>query len=121
VKLRALAKLCSPEFFDDPSLSVAVWRRILEVLVLAMPSMAEKKARRKKKQKKKKNDPRKLEILDACHALGLVCSQVRDGDDARRYWKRAKEGYEEQLGRDDAKTLNSMRSLVMITCSGSVE
>ncbi|GMH52697.1 hypothetical protein TL16_g01289 [Triparma laevis f. inornata] len=31
VKLRALAKLCSIEFFNDPSHLVAVWRRILEV------------------------------------------------------------------------------------------
>ena len=37
VKLRAMAKLCSPEFFDDPSLLVVAWRRLLEVLVLAMP------------------------------------------------------------------------------------
>lgn len=29
VKLRALAKLCSREFFEDPSLSVPVSRRIL--------------------------------------------------------------------------------------------
>ncbi|GMH97158.1 hypothetical protein TrVE_jg7838 [Triparma verrucosa] len=35
-KLRALAKLCSIEFFNNPSLLVAV-SRILEVLVLAMP------------------------------------------------------------------------------------
>ena len=37
VKLKALEKLCSDEFFDDKSLLVAVDRRILEVLVLAMP------------------------------------------------------------------------------------
>ena len=37
MKLRALAKLCSKEYFEDPSLSVAVERRILDVLVLAMP------------------------------------------------------------------------------------
>ncbi|GMH85190.1 hypothetical protein TL16_g10152 [Triparma laevis f. inornata] len=41
-KLRALAKLCSKEFFDDPSLLVAVSRRILEVLVLAMPPVVKK-------------------------------------------------------------------------------
>ena len=73
VKLRALAKLCSIEFFNDPS----VWRRILEVLVLAMSPGGgeEKKVRRKKKQKKKKKkaDPRNLEILDACYALGRAC------------------------------------------------
>ena len=31
VKLRALAKLCSKEYFDDASLSVVAWRRIMEV------------------------------------------------------------------------------------------
>ncbi|GMH71634.1 hypothetical protein TL16_g05706 [Triparma laevis f. inornata] len=69
VKLRALAKLCSREFFDDPSLLVVAWRRILEVLELAMPVAEKKKARGKKKQKKK-NDSRKLESLDVCAALG---------------------------------------------------
>ncbi|GMH73425.1 hypothetical protein TL16_g06186 [Triparma laevis f. inornata] len=92
MKLRALAKLYSSEFFDDPSLLAVAWRRILEVLELAMPE--EKKVRGKKK--KKKNDPRKLEILDACFALGLACNNVRDFDDARGYLKRAKEGYEEE-------------------------
>ncbi|GMH69459.1 hypothetical protein TL16_g05164 [Triparma laevis f. inornata] len=51
-KLRALAKLCSLEFFDDKSLLVVAWRRILEVLVLAMsPVVDEKKARGKKTNK----------------------------------------------------------------------
>ena len=45
VKLRALAKMCSVDFFDDNSLLVVVWRRILEVLELAMPE--EKKVRGK--------------------------------------------------------------------------
>jgi len=36
-KLRALTKLCSPDFFDDISLLVVAWRRILEVLELAIP------------------------------------------------------------------------------------
>ena len=58
VKLRALAKLCSRDFFDDPSLRAVAWRRILEVLELAMPE--EKKVRGKKKKKRKKYDPRKL-------------------------------------------------------------
>ncbi|GMH76699.1 hypothetical protein TL16_g07167 [Triparma laevis f. inornata] len=107
VKLRALAKLCSQDFFNDPSLLVVAWRRILEVLELAMPPVVEKKVRGKKKKQKKKNDPRKLEILDACHALGVACSHVRDVDDAKRYYKRAKEGYEEQLGRDSEKALET--------------
>ncbi|GMH84105.1 hypothetical protein TL16_g09816 [Triparma laevis f. inornata] len=56
MKLRALAKLCSEDFFNDPSLLVTVWRRILEVLVLAMPAGGggEKKARGKKEKQTKK-------------------------------------------------------------------
>ena len=94
VKIRALAKLCSQDFFNDPSLLVVAWRRVLEVLELAMPE--EKKVRgNKKKQQKKKNDPRKLEILDACLALGRACNNVHDWGDAERYLKQEKEGYEE--------------------------
>ncbi|GMH59118.1 hypothetical protein TrLO_g15016 [Triparma laevis f. longispina] len=90
-----LAKLCSREFFEDPSLKVAVERRILEVLVLAMPpgGVEEKKARgKKKKQKKKKADPKTLEILDVCMELGDSCTFLGDFDDARRYLKRALKG-----------------------------
>ncbi|GMH73102.1 hypothetical protein TL16_g06092 [Triparma laevis f. inornata] len=97
---------------------VAVDRRILENLVLAMPPGGgeEKKARGKKKdQTKKKADPKKVEILDACAALGKACNKVRDMDGARRYSKRAKEEYEEQLFPDDAKTLDVTRSLIMAT------
>ena len=93
-KLRALAKLCSQEFFNDPSLLVAVSRRVLEVLELAMPAPVEqKKVRGKKKKgmKKKKADPRKVEVLDACFELGKACNMVRDMEDARRYFKQAKE------------------------------
>ncbi|GMI11016.1 hypothetical protein TrVE_jg3300 [Triparma verrucosa] len=117
-KLRALAKLCSIEFFDDPSLLVAVSRRILEVLVLAMPApVKEKKVRGKKKKGMKKADPRKLEVLDACFALGGACGMVRDFEDMRQYYKRAKEGYEEQLGPDSEKTLEATCGLILVTCS----
>jgi len=51
VRLRALAKLCSQDFFYDKSLLVAVWRRILEVLVLAMPPVVEERKVRGKKKK----------------------------------------------------------------------
>ena len=113
MKRRALAKLCSEEFFNDLSLLVAVRRRILEVLVLAMPQgggegkkvRRKKKQKKKKKKKKKKNDSKKREIFDACLALGGACNLVRNFDDARRYFKRAKEGYEEQLGRDSERVL----------------
>ena len=102
----------------DPSLLVAVSRRILEVLELAMPApVEEKKVRGKKKKgmKKKKADPRKVEVLDACYALGKACNMVRDGEDARRYLKRAKEGYEDQLGPDSEKTLDVTFSWIMST------
>ncbi|GMH53715.1 hypothetical protein TL16_g01510 [Triparma laevis f. inornata] len=119
VKLRALAELCSADFFDDKFLLVVAWRRTFEVLELAMPPVVEKKSRgKKKKQKKKKNEPRKLEMLDACFALGRACNMVGDFDDARRYMKRAKEGYEEQLGRDSEKTLDATSSLLANTASG---
>ncbi|GMH64662.1 hypothetical protein TrLO_g9077 [Triparma laevis f. longispina] len=116
VKRRALAKLCSPDFFEEMSLLVVAWRRILEVLELAMPK--EKKVRgNKKKQQRKKKDPRKLKILDSCFALGRAYSNVEDFDDATRYFKRAKEGYEEQLGRDSEKELEATYCLVL--CTGS--
>ncbi|GMH55914.1 hypothetical protein TL16_g02016 [Triparma laevis f. inornata] len=88
VKLRALSKMCSPDFFDDPSLLVVAWRRILEVLVLTLPPVVvEKKVRGKKIQKKKKVNSRKLEIFDASFALGKASNKVRDFEDARRYLK----------------------------------
>jgi len=117
VKLRALAKLCSVDFFDDRSLLVVAWKRILEVLELAMPE--EKKVRGGKgTQQRKKTDPRKQEILDACAALGLACQNVHDWNDAERYAKRAKEGYEEQLGRESEKALEATYSLTMSTDYG---
>jgi len=80
------------------------------------PVLVEKKVRgKKKKRQKKKNDPRKLEILDACLALGRACSRVGDFDDARRYYKRAKEKYEEQLGHDSEKALGATSSLISAT------
>ncbi|GMH82531.1 hypothetical protein TL16_g09289 [Triparma laevis f. inornata] len=55
-KLRALLKLCSNDFFEDPSLSVVACRGSLEVLELAMPKG--QKIRGKKKKQKKKSKPR---------------------------------------------------------------
>ena len=124
LKLRALVKLCSKDLFNDESLLVVAWRRILEVLVLAMPPVVEKKVRgKKKKQHREKNDPRKLEILDAYFALGAACNWVEDMDDARLCFKRAKEkeGYEEQLGHDNEKALEVTNLLVLVTCSSQGE
>ncbi|GMH85689.1 hypothetical protein TL16_g10311 [Triparma laevis f. inornata] len=108
-KFRALAKQCSKEFFDDPSLLVAVERRILEVLVLAMPPVVEMKARGKKQQQEKKNDPRKLEILDACKALASACSYV--GDFAEELYERVLEGCEAQHGKDHEKMKRCAKGL----------
>ena len=114
MKLRALAKLCSVDFFDDRSLLVVAWKRILEVLELAMPE--EKKVRGGKgTQQRKKTDPRKQEILDACAALGLACAWVGDWEDARQYFERAKEVYEEKLGRDSEKALDATHLLIVVT------
>ena len=66
--------------------------------------------------KKKKADPRKVEVLDACFALGRACNKVRDFEDAIRYLKRAKEGYEEQLGPDSEKALDATYGLITVTC-----
>ena len=83
-----------------------------------MPApVEEKKVRGKKNKGKKKGkaDPRKVEVLDACFALGHACNYVSDWEDARRYWKRAKEGYEEQLGPDSEKALKATYSLLVAT------
>ncbi|GMH92599.1 hypothetical protein TL16_g12393 [Triparma laevis f. inornata] len=84
VKLRALAELCSKDYFDDKSLLVVAWRGIMEVLD------AEKKGG--VKGKKEEGRAKEFEILDACAALGNACKSVRDFEDARRYLKHAKEG-----------------------------
>ena len=86
-----------------------------------MPPVVKKKNRGKNNRMKKKNDQRKLEILDACLGLGRECSLVGDYDDCRRYFKRAKEGYEEQLEPDDEKALDVTRTLTSISCSDPEE
>ena len=104
------------------------------MLELAMPAPVEqKKVRGKKKKgmKKKKADPRKLEVLDACFALARACTFVRvgvgdgsfvgDDEDARRYYKRAKKGYEVQLGPDSEKALDGTFCLIMATLMSNGE
>ncbi|GMI04963.1 hypothetical protein TrLO_g2846 [Triparma laevis f. longispina] len=86
-----------------------------------LPPVVEKKKVRGKKNQKKKNDPRKLEISDACFELGRACTFVGDVDDARRYLKRTKEGFEEQLGRDSEKALGATYDLTMTSCENNGE
>ncbi|GMH92246.1 hypothetical protein TL16_g12290 [Triparma laevis f. inornata] len=108
VKLRALAELCSNEFFDDKSLLVVAWRRIMEVLEM-------RKKVGEVKGEKEEGGARELEILDACAALGTACGFVGNFGDAERFYKRVKEGYEEHLGPDDAKTLDATHSFILST------
>ena len=79
------------------------------------------KGKGKKKQKKKKGDLKVLEILGLYFELGTACIQVRDTDEGRNYLKRAKEGYSEQLGRDDAKTLHAELLLTNCTFTGVID
>ena len=53
--------------------------------------------------------------------MGKACNWVEDWDDAIRYYKRAKEGYEEQLGSDDEKTLEATYSLITSTADDYIE
>ncbi|GMH67310.1 hypothetical protein TrLO_g3497 [Triparma laevis f. longispina] len=76
---------------------------------------------KKKKQQGKKTNPRKREILDACADLGMACNYVSDFDDARPYLKRGREGYEEQLRRENEKALEASRSFINTTCSSLEE
>ena len=110
VKLRALAKLCSREFLDDPALLVTVRRRILEVLEADEEGGGETKG-----EEGEGEEEMKLEVLDACYELGKACNLVRNYEDAKRYYKRTKEGYEEQLGPDSEKALEATFHLIMST------
>ncbi|GMH51483.1 hypothetical protein TL16_g01022 [Triparma laevis f. inornata] len=118
--------MCSREFFEDESLLAVSWRRILEVLELAMPpggGEAKKARGKKKKQQKKKANPRKLEILDACaelaYALNKTCAahfkqpNKSDREEVAEFARRAKNGYEEQLGRESEKALKATISTTM--------
>ncbi|GMH47598.1 hypothetical protein TrLO_g8202 [Triparma laevis f. longispina] len=61
VKLRALEKLCSPEFCDDPLLPTAVDRRNVKI-----------------------GSASKIERLEACEALGVACHRSGDQADAKK-------------------------------------
>ncbi|GMH70457.1 hypothetical protein TrST_g3903 [Triparma strigata] len=126
VKLKALAKLSSPDWANDSLLYVAASRRTLEVLELSAAASSggaevKGKGKGKKKQKKKKGDLKVLEILGLYFELGVACIQVRDTDEGRNYFKRAKEGYSEQLGRDDVKTLHAELLLTNCTFRSNVD
>jgi tetratricopeptide (TPR) repeat protein len=58
--------------------------------------------------------------LAAVPAWGDACNMVGDEDD-EIYYKRAKDGYEKELGRNDEKTLEATCGLIMVTCSSDEE
>ncbi|GMH47619.1 hypothetical protein TrLO_g8206 [Triparma laevis f. longispina] len=85
LKLRALEKLCSPEFYDDPSLLTAVDKRILELLLLRL---GEQKTTGPKVVKK-------LAVLEGYEALGMACGAPNNNcGRASSYMTQAKDGYE---------------------------
>jgi len=53
--------------------------------------------------------------LAACRELGQACNKVGDYDDSERYYERAREGYEEQFGRDSEEALDVAFDLVIRT------
>lgn len=59
-----------------------------------------------------------LEILDACAAIGKACTNLQDSGLSFMYLTRAKEGYEELLGRDSEKALSATHGLVMFKARG---
>ncbi|GMH59631.1 hypothetical protein TrST_g2970 [Triparma strigata] len=121
--LKNLTQLASGEGFNEYFRGLFVgneapylrWKAVFDVLELVGVG-AEGGGESLEQMKKKKADPRKLEVLDACFALGSAYNQVRD-EDCRQYFKRAKEGYEEQLGPDSEKALKVTYRLTCVTCS----
>ncbi|GMH87765.1 hypothetical protein TL16_g10956 [Triparma laevis f. inornata] len=109
VKLRALAKLCSMEFFNDESLLVVAWRRIFEVLELAM--LEEKKVRGKKKKQQKKKDPRKLELWTLVRLKGRRLKNQREFQQARDAYERSLSVQTKVLGEDLPDTLMTILNL----------
>lgn len=96
LKLRALEKLCSPEFYDDPSLLTAADKRILELLLLRL---GEQKTTGPKVVKK-------LAVLEGYEALGMACCAPNNNcGRASSYMTQAKDGYEKLLGPNHEKAL----------------
>ncbi|GMI08518.1 hypothetical protein TrLO_g15969 [Triparma laevis f. longispina] len=91
------------------TLSLAVNKRILEVLESKMPkeSVEKKKGKGKKKVKKRVVDPQRLEIYSAKMTLGLAAADYKSFTDAKIYFKEAKRGFEQATGgKDDENTLH---------------
>ncbi|GMH51906.1 hypothetical protein TrLO_g14644 [Triparma laevis f. longispina] len=131
--LRAVEQICHQDYFHDSTLLVVARRRILDVLMMADPAGGwnersyqerydEAKFRnlplpkRKRRGKRVKvGDPQKLEILDAMAALGRACAEIRNFVDAREHYHKAKEGYEQQLPRNNEEVFEVTYRLVVAT------
>ncbi|GMH48555.1 hypothetical protein TL16_g00317 [Triparma laevis f. inornata] len=103
-KLKAAAKECP---FKDKEICMVARRRILRVLeeVLSYNLFTEEKER----------TARRLEMYDACFELGRACNQARNHEEAAKYLKKARNGYEEELGRDSEKTLEVTLGYILCT------
>ncbi|GMH77980.1 hypothetical protein TrST_g7849 [Triparma strigata] len=114
-KLRALEKLCSPEFFDDPSLLVAVSRRILEVLELAMPAEEARKVYERclaGREKVLGEDHGKT--LATVNNLGIVSDKLKDYEKALEYYERALKEREKILGKAHPDTLRTVMNIGIV-------
>ncbi|GMH80893.1 hypothetical protein TL16_g08738 [Triparma laevis f. inornata] len=114
VKLRALVKLVQSQLLRRYVTFGGGVKEDFGVLELAAPAgLWEGKAKRDKKDKVSTKMVMRLDILDASFALGRAYSFVGDFHDSRRYYERAKEGCEEQLGRDSEKAIETTHLSVL--------
>ncbi|GMI10584.1 hypothetical protein TrLO_g11192 [Triparma laevis f. longispina] len=85
--------------FGDVKLNIVVRRRIVEVMENSGGDLEEDKAR-------------KLELFNAYKEMGIACGWTGDSG-SQKYYKLAKEGYEELLGQDDEKVFDVSLALIM--------
>mmetsp|Transcript_12506 Transcript_12506/g.22801 ORF Transcript_12506/g.22801 Transcript_12506/m.22801 type:complete len:605 (-) Transcript_12506:35-1849(-) len=101
-RLRGLGLLVgSKTGFGDEDLDLEIRKRIKEVI----------------EAEGGEGEGKKLELLDAYFDLGAAYISVSDFDNAKIYFRQAKEGYEEQLGSDSEKALEVTYELILMTAS----
>ncbi|GMH88056.1 hypothetical protein TL16_g11045 [Triparma laevis f. inornata] len=123
VKLRALGKLCSRDFFNDSSLLVVAGRRILEVLELAIPEEKKKNGECEKAikvyerylagQMKVLGEDHK-DTLFTLNNLGIVYDELKDYEKALEYYERALKGFERLMGKTHPDTLSAAMNIARV-------
>ncbi|GMH85628.1 hypothetical protein TL16_g10292 [Triparma laevis f. inornata] len=102
VKPRALAVLCSKDFFNDESLSVVAWRRIMEVMEMEKEVVGEKD----------KEDHK--HTLMALHNLGALYDDMENYEKTLEYYERALKGYERVVGTNQPSTLLAVMNIAIV-------